>query len=258
MSKTILTNYTPAMDNIVDELGAMAAMVFGRIWRYCQGEYGECFASQETIAKDLKLSRATVNNYIGQLVRAGYLNETEKIGVTKTLRDTGKANFKQEVTEKPTPRPVENFDRSEDQKEEPVKKIDNPVKNFDTTCQKDLQVPVKNFDTKIDSIKELKKENKILLPDSQDNLPDPARVLKELKSTLKIEFDQTDFSRKIKPLEPLGWVGETLRIGHTNEPVIMFLNYRARKIFERNLRILTGNDLVEVEFVTIDERGLAA
>src|SRR3990167_7130589 len=99
MSKSVLTNFTPAIDSMVRELGSITALVYGRVWRYCQGEYGECFASQETIAKELGLSRKCINQHVGRLVKAGYLTETNKAGVTKTLRDTGMAYIKLEISE---------------------------------------------------------------------------------------------------------------------------------------------------------------
>lgn len=255
MSRTILTNvdgFTPVIDDLARELGTTTALVFGRVWRYCQMDLGVCTASQTTIANDLDLSRETVNRCLKQLVTAGYLNESEKPGVTKTYQDTGRAQLIQDLRAGTCDR----RSQPKTKKPEPVIVDHNPVINDHNPCDLKSQPPVIVDHTKIDSLREdlREKTRENSSPDFSDSNPDPARVLNELKSTLRIEFDQTDFSRKIKPLQSLGWLGETLRIGHPNEPVITFLNYRGRKVFERNLRILTGNDLAEVEFVLTDGR----
>lgn len=98
MSKTILAEvegFTPLIDSIVRDLGLMSAAVFGRVWRYCQGERGICAASIETIAKELGISYATTQRHLQELVNKEYLTDT-----TPGLRnhphqyaDTGKAGL---------------------------------------------------------------------------------------------------------------------------------------------------------------------
>ncbi len=98
MSKTILTNadgFTPIIDAIVQELGLMSAVVFGRIWRYCQMEDQVCKASLETIGDGIGVDRATVMRHAKELCEAGYLKD-----LTPDLRnrphvyaDTGKAGL---------------------------------------------------------------------------------------------------------------------------------------------------------------------
>lgn len=98
MSKTVLANvdgFTPIIDSLVQELGLITAAVFGRVWRYCQGENGVCTASMERIAKDLGLGRATVMRHIHILVDNGYLKDLTPDLVKRphTYADTGKAGL---------------------------------------------------------------------------------------------------------------------------------------------------------------------
>jgi hypothetical protein len=95
MSKTILAEvdgFTPVIDRLAQECGAITALVFGRVWRYCQMKDGVCNASLETIASGIGMSPWTVERHIKTLVKAGYLED-----LTPTLRkhphtykDTGK------------------------------------------------------------------------------------------------------------------------------------------------------------------------
>jgi hypothetical protein len=103
MSKTILANvegWTPVIDNIVNDLGIMSAVVFGRMWRFCQMEDGVCKASLETISEGIGLDRATVMRHAKALCEGGYLND-----LTPGLKnrphvyaDTGKAGLKLSLT----------------------------------------------------------------------------------------------------------------------------------------------------------------
>ena len=128
MSKTILgqlSGFTPVIDGMIPEVGRESALVFGKVWRYCQMSDGVCKASQDRIGRELRMSRATVNAHISKLTEAGYLEDMtpDLLGLPHKYRDTGKANLSISLT---------------------------------ATCQNSLHPPVKNFDTK----KVLKKESK--------------------------------------------------------------------------------------------------
>lgn len=68
-----LKDFTPLMDSLVKEYDVITAAVWGRVWRYEQGYYNACQASNETIAKELGLSERTVIRKIQQLEKDGYL-----------------------------------------------------------------------------------------------------------------------------------------------------------------------------------------
>ncbi len=98
MSRTVLANvdgFTPVMDVIVNHLGLMPAVVFGRVWRYCQMKDQVCSASLEKIAEGIGVDRVTVLRHIKELCEHGYLEDT-----TPDLKnrphvyvDTGKAQL---------------------------------------------------------------------------------------------------------------------------------------------------------------------
>lgn len=130
MSKTILAQvdgWTPVIDAVVLEVGVISAIVFGKVWRYCQMSDGVCKASQDRLADELGLSRATINAHLAKLTEAGYLKDLtpDLVGLPHEYADTGKANLSISLT--------------------------GGVKNID-------RGGVKNFDTKKESIKKQKKE----------------------------------------------------------------------------------------------------
>lgn len=76
MDKTIsstLSGFTPAPDVLIQMYGYMTALVWGRIWRYCQMSDGVCRAKLETIAGELGMSDRTIMRHIDPLVADGYL-----------------------------------------------------------------------------------------------------------------------------------------------------------------------------------------
>jgi|GEM_PF-5755713 len=93
--------WTPLITALVEEMGLITAAVFGRVWRYCQGECGECVASQESIAKDLGLVPRTVQNHLKRLVAEGYLDDVERPGMPTRYRDTGKAGLRVSIDATP-------------------------------------------------------------------------------------------------------------------------------------------------------------
>ena len=106
MSRTVLAKvegFTPVIDSIVKDTGSyMTALVFGRIWRYCQMKDGVCNATLETIADGLEMSRTTVMNHAKKLVELEYL-EDRTPGLKNhphTYADTGKAGLQVGVSAK--------------------------------------------------------------------------------------------------------------------------------------------------------------
>lgn len=103
MSRTILAEvegFTPVIDTVVNDLGLMAAVVFGRMWRYCQMEDEVCKASLESIGDGIGVDKATVMRYAKELCDAGYLKD-----LTPDLRnrphvyvDTGKAGIELSIS----------------------------------------------------------------------------------------------------------------------------------------------------------------
>ncbi len=71
--KENIYNFTPVSDKITQELDTLAALVYGKIWRYNQMKDGVCRASQIRIAKELGISDDTVNDRLKRLEAAGYI-----------------------------------------------------------------------------------------------------------------------------------------------------------------------------------------
>lgn len=130
MKKTILTDvvgWTPVIDSVAIDVGITGAVIFGKIWRFCQMADGECWASQERIASELGISRHTVLDAIKSLVAKGYIEEVESTQRrTNTYRDTGKAGIKISLTAG-----------------------NDLCKNLTDTCEESEQIPVQNLNTKI-------------------------------------------------------------------------------------------------------------
>lgn len=108
------SGFTPAPDILIKEYGYMTALVWGRVWRYCQMSDGICRASIDTIAKELGMADNTIVRHLEPLCRDGYLDDT-----TPDLRnrphiyaDTGKvvirmyAEAKVSDNKKPLPQRV--------------------------------------------------------------------------------------------------------------------------------------------------------
>jgi DnaD/phage-associated family protein len=98
MSRTVLTEvdgFTPVIDDVVEATSLMTAVVFGRIWRFCQMPDGVCNASLEKIAESIGIDKATVMRHAKTLVDAGYLEDCspDLRNHPHTYKDTGKAGL---------------------------------------------------------------------------------------------------------------------------------------------------------------------
>jgi len=92
---TEMGNFTPLFDAVIQAVGVVGASVYGRVWRYCQGERGVCQATMDTIADELCMSRHTVLRWLKKLSEAGYLEDStpDLRNRPHTYRDTGKVRI---------------------------------------------------------------------------------------------------------------------------------------------------------------------
>ena len=92
---TEMGNFTPLFDVVIRAAGVVGASVYGRVWRYCQGERGVCQASMDTIADELGMSRHTVLRWLKALCEVGYLEDCspDLRNRPHTYRDTGKVQI---------------------------------------------------------------------------------------------------------------------------------------------------------------------
>jgi len=150
--------YTPCLDSLIQRYDLTTAAVYGKVYRYSTLELGKCIASQGRIAKELGLSRKTVNERLQQLVKDGYIEETSKPGKTKEYIPTGQAGLETTAydhlaeSEPVTP---------EDNQEEPVTSGYNPIYDLEP----EVTTPVTPGYTN----KETKKENNSPPKKMEDN-----------------------------------------------------------------------------------------
>lgn len=91
-----VSGVTPAPDALITEYGFVTALVWGRVWRYCQMFDGVCRAAMDTIAGELGMASKTIARHVDLLCKDGYL-----LDLTPDLRnkphiyaDTGKIKVK--------------------------------------------------------------------------------------------------------------------------------------------------------------------
>lgn len=77
-----LTEFTPVYDALVKEFDYKTALVYGRVKRYCQGNWKECRAAVPTIASELHMDKRTVRKALIELVDASYLSKRKRPGTT--------------------------------------------------------------------------------------------------------------------------------------------------------------------------------
>lgn len=68
-----ISGVTPTPDVLVNEYGFVTALVWGRVWRYCQMHDGVCRAAIDTIAEGLGMSGRTIIRHLDALCKDGYL-----------------------------------------------------------------------------------------------------------------------------------------------------------------------------------------
>lgn len=89
---TEVQGFTPVIDAVVKDTSLMTAVVYGRVWRYCQMEDRVCKAALETIGAEIGVSRRTVERHIKALCSQGYLIDTTpgRRNAPHIYADTGK------------------------------------------------------------------------------------------------------------------------------------------------------------------------
>jgi len=70
---TKLKNFTPVIDEVADDVGFVAALVYGAVFRYAQMSSGRCTAAADTIAARINASAKTVRRHLKTLVKEEYL-----------------------------------------------------------------------------------------------------------------------------------------------------------------------------------------
>lgn len=88
--------FTPLFDSVVRELGTIAAVVYGVVWRHCQMRRQVCDASQGTMATLTGMAERTIRKWLSVLVETGYIvdiTDPPRMGVPRTYVTTGRATL---------------------------------------------------------------------------------------------------------------------------------------------------------------------
>jgi len=207
MSKTVLSEvdgFTPIIDDVLKETSLITAVVFGRMWRYCQMKDGVCNASLETIAEGIGLSRSAVMEHAKILVDKEYLKDHSPNlrNHPHTYSDTGKAGLHIGVSANSGVRVV------------------NASINEENAGVSEANAGVNVDDLKIVLKKESNKENKkeILTPEKDlplDWLIQAGVSSEEIASLNEKERHSkeiTDLYEKVMGYSPLNWSGRLDRL----------------------------------------------
>jgi hypothetical protein len=94
------TGFTLLLDPVIEEFGLTGAAVFGSVYRHSLMRNEICYASQETIAKKVHVSRDTANKYLQELVKSDYLRigKNDIPNFTNLYFPTGKAGIEADIT----------------------------------------------------------------------------------------------------------------------------------------------------------------
>ena len=99
-----LRGFTPLIDIVAEDVGIVAAVVYGVVWRYCQMSDGVCRAAIGTISARSHMSRRTAQRALRVLEESGYIQDMGTLGVggTHVYRDTGEVKIRgiTEVTDR--------------------------------------------------------------------------------------------------------------------------------------------------------------
>jgi hypothetical protein len=96
---SVLSGFTPAPDVLIKSYGYMTALVWGKVWRYCQMSDGVCRAALDRISEELGMSYNTILRHIKPLCDDGYLYDStpELKNKPHIYSDTGKIRIRVSV-----------------------------------------------------------------------------------------------------------------------------------------------------------------
>ncbi len=185
--------FTPVIDVLVDETDLMTAVVFGKVWRYCQGDEGRCYATVPRIAEECGISISSTQRRLKKLCKMGYLLDTTPNLRNKphSYRDTGVIGLSTQTI----------AGKLDEIAQEPPGQGDRVPGQRDRACP----VTVTDEDSSKDSSKDI--EN---LEDSDESSPAPkkrTRARSEL-DVLKSELVSHFTEKSGLPRPPTGTKGE--------------------------------------------------
>lgn len=207
------TDFVPVSRPLVEELGYQAAYIFGIIWNYCQMESGICNASHDTIAGRAGMSRRSVIDYIGDLIKAGYIEDlTPDVRNAPHQLSTKKGVqilHSKERTAKEE-RPIEEPKRCENPAQQNGAGMQELHSGYAKTAHRGMQnLHKKRKSQETESTEELPKGNgatpqlPLVIPELQQPKPEepiPEETLLPDSPELLLLFEKINHNRKLK-----GW-----------------------------------------------------
>lgn len=241
MSKTILAEldgWTPVIDTVVEACGPIAALVFGRVWRYCQMTDGVCYASQDRIAAELHVSRSCINENISRLVAAGFLGDLtpELRNKPHTYADTGKAGLKITIAAKKAPVSLP-FTVVPDDSRKPVTVVagDTTVAGNDTKVSSGTTPTVVFGDMKKVLRESLRDEKR------DSSIPNPETAWAMVRDQLRAQMSRGDYLAYVDSIRPVSAVGDAGSIVFTvTGPDDHILAWAASRLERTITRLLTA------------------
>ena len=93
---SVLSGFTPAPDVLIKQYGYVTALIWGKVWRYCQMSDGVCRAAIDKLAEELGMSDNTIMRHLSPLCDNGYLYDStpERRNKPHIYSDTGKIRIK--------------------------------------------------------------------------------------------------------------------------------------------------------------------
>ena len=262
MSKTILANvdgWTPCIDSITQTIGAIASIVFGRMWRYCQLSNRVCSASIDKVADELGLSYNTVHTHVIKLVEAGYLEDLDPGVRNRPHRyaDTGKASLSISVTAGP-----QNLGTN------PPENGRGP-QNLMTRSSEIDDLGPQNLGMKRVFKKEIKKEEDKEPSVESDELPEetsifrqipgssqtPAQAWKYILEMLRQEVPRSQYVQYIQSTQVIDYQPESdcFVIDAGSEPARSWLESRLTATLEKHLSGVCDGRPAEIQFVVLEK-----
>lgn len=230
--------YTPLFDSLVARYGVITASVYGRIWRYCQMVDMVCKASEETLAEELNLSRATIIRSKRNLVIDGFLmdltpdlrNRPHILKTTDKLMTVAK--WKQVADTVAESNSAESGSGAES---------NSTVAESNSGCV-NLQQPTVAESLKSESSLSNKDTDKDKGNPSRNGLPDPKKTWQWLSADLqRIIGNPVTYQQKVAACSLIGWENLELCIqapdSHTRDWLI---GRAAREVNRRLETILPG------------------
>ena len=106
-----ISGFTPCPDVLIDQYGHTAALVWGKVWRYCQMGDGVCRAATERLCKELGMTDKTLARHLRTLEIGGYVKDTTPNLRNRphSYRDTRKLSLKISVAMDETSSTTEKF-----------------------------------------------------------------------------------------------------------------------------------------------------